>query len=90
MHNRVTYGYPREGQRYEDFARRADRINRAGLMAQLYYLQGIMGNRLLTQWLEDQGSVLDGFVKGFSSSAEAREADVGRHNVDNDGTVLID
>jgi hypothetical protein len=69
---------------------KADRISRAGLMAQLYYLQGIMGLKILTQWLEDQGSQLDGFVKGFSTGLEAREADVGRDNVDLDGCVLID
>lgn len=65
-----------------------DKINEAGMMAQLYYLKDVLGSRALTDWLRNQGSVLDGFVHGFSSSNEERERDVGRNNVNDDGCVL--
>lgn len=89
VHNRVVHGVP-AGVRRTRAAENAERINRAGLMAQLYYLLDVMGPRILPKWLEEQGSVLDGFVHGFSTSAEEREVDVGRENVDDDGCVVID
>lgn len=87
VHDRVVHGVPAWWKRNEAAAR-ADRINKAGLMAQLYYLLDVMGPRILPKWLEEQGSVLDGFVRGYSSSAEEREADVGRGNVDEDGCMF--
>jgi hypothetical protein len=90
VQNRVTSAVRRDTIAFFDAEARADRINRAGLMAQLYYLLDVMGPRVLPKWLEDQGSVLDGFVQGFSTSAEERELDVGRDNVDADGCVVID
>lgn len=65
-----------------------DRINRAGMMAQIYYLLDIKGSILAEEWLLKRGSELDGFVVGYSSSPEEREAEIGRNNVDWDGCVF--
>lgn len=67
---------------------RAERINRAGLAAQLHYLLDVMGARAAASWLKTQGGALDRFVQGYSSSAEERERDIGRDNVNVDGCVI--
>lgn len=63
------------------------RVNKAGMMAQIYYLLQAMGEARLISWLKSHGSELDAFVRGYSSSDEDRERDVGRNNVDWDGCV---
>lgn len=75
---------------HDHYVALAERVNRAGLMAQLYYMVDIMGARAAAGYLKKTGSQLDGFVKGFATTAEERERDLGRDNVDADGSVLID
>lgn len=67
---------------------RAARVNNAGLMAQLYVLQEAWGTKRVATWLQKTGGVLDAIVKATSTTPEEREADVGRHNINDDGCVV--
>ena len=66
----------------------ADRVNSAGLAAQIHFLLGVKHAKGLRKILDDSGSVLDGFVQGYSSDPKDVDVMIGRNNIDENGDIL--
>lgn len=90
IHDHMVTTVPPDAPAYADLWARADRVSRAGLMAQLYFLVDAKGWGPTQRLLLKSGSELDAFVKGYSCTAEEQEADIGRENVNDDGVIVID
>jgi hypothetical protein len=77
-----------DGLARDQLAKHADKVNAAGLSAQLSYLLSAWRTKKLTAELNKIGGVLDAIVRSTSSSREELMEDIGRDNINADGDVI--
>ena len=64
-----------------------EKINAAGLAAQINYLYDTWRAKKLRRWIEQNGSTLDRIVRDMDSTPEKRAHDIGADNVDSNGII---
>ena len=66
----------------------AEGVSDAGLSSQISFLLGARNENWLRKVLGSTGSVLDGFVQGYSSDPAEVKSRIGRDRIDENGDVL--
>lgn len=74
----------------EDAAKQAEKISAAGRAAQLHALVDRLGSKGARALVMSMGSMLDGFVRRYSSDPAEVEEDIGWDNINGNGGVLSD
>jgi hypothetical protein len=65
-----------------------ENVSAAGLSSQVSFLLGARNEGWVRKVLANSGSVLDGFVQGYSSDPAQVKSRIGRDKIDENGDVL--